>query len=545
MKITLFILQRWPVLSGVGLVASLLGGIGSMSLLLFLIHSGGRQLTTGTQVILFLMLALCSIGGRVSSRMILSELSGRSSINIRKVVIQKILSAPLVEIERLGPDRLDAALLEEVSQISRSIPRIMQVAVSFSMIVLGLGYLYAKYPAAALALSCAMLTGIPIYISIRKRAGAIVKRRVKLWEKLYRGLSTLARGVKDLKMDPYRKDHFLNINIFPILDTMKIENKRSDMLAAGVLICGQSFAFFVIFIIMFFPSKFGLQDGIRPSIIIIYLLTPLDLFLSSIGDVYEGSKALDRVNKIIDILASSAEEGPEVTAQEAPAFREIAFNDICYRYADDETESGFSLGPVSLSLAPGKVIFLTGGNGSGKTTLFKLLSGLYCADGGAILIDGQEIDASNTSILRSMITAIFDDFHLFDEIIPRPHSLSSEDIQKELVSLKMNNSIFIEDNRLSRIKLSKGQKKRLALLNAYIDDRPVFLFDEWAADQDPHFRKVFYKEILPKLKSKGKAILAITHDEHYFEDADEVIELRNGLVHRRVFADSPKEKQYI
>jgi len=56
----------------------------------------------------------------------------------------------------------------------------------------------------------------------------------------------------------------------------------------------------------------------------------------------------------------------------------------------------------------------------------------------------------------------------------------------------------------------------------------VYLFDEWAADQDPVFKKVFYTQLLPELKARGKAVLVISHDERYFGAADRVIRLDYG-----------------
>ena len=531
MKLIMFAIKRRPFYLILGLAASLCAGLGSMSILLFLIHASESEQSTYVRILLFSLLALFSVGGRVFSRIVLGELSGESSTFLRRAVIQRILLAPLARIEQIGADLLDATLLEEISLVSRTIPRITQTVVSFSMIILGMIYLYAQYPAAGLALTAALLAGIPIYILLRKSAAGIGRRRAKLWENLYQGLSTLARGVKELKMDLYRQNFFLNVKIFQVLDNIKAENAQADVIGASVVVCGQALAFLVVAFLIFSPDSFGVRDGMRPSIIIIYLLTPLDLFLNSVGEVFDGSKALERVNGTISMLDGEDEACVEQSAPRTPIFQSIRFSNLTYEYPND---SHFQLGPVSISLTPGKIVFLTGGNGSGKTTLFKMLSGLYVAKSGDIWLNDEKINGGNVGLLRSLVTAIFDDFHLFEEIIPRSHGLSEEDIQEEMVSLQLGSSVSIERNRLSRTKLSKGQKKRLALLNAYIDDRPIFLFDEWAADQDPQFRKIFYKEILPRLRSRGKAVLAITHDEHYFGDADEIVEMRNGVIYQKI-----------
>ena len=73
-----------------------------------------------------------------------------------------------------------------------------------------------------------------------------------------------------------------------------------------------------------------------------------------------------------------------------------------------------------------------------------------------------------------------------------------------------------------------GQRKRLALVNAWPEERPVLVFDEWAADQDPALRKIFYTELLADLKRLGKTIIVISHDDRYFNIADPVVRLRAG-----------------
>ena len=81
---------------------------------------------------------------------------------------------------------------------------------------------------------------------------------------------------------------------------------------------------------------------------------------------------------------------------------------------------------------------------------------------------------------------------------------------------------------LSTTQLSQGQRKRLALLTAYLEDRSIYLFDEWAAEQDPEFRAHFYEELLPQLKAKGKTLLVATHDDRYFDLADMVVKMELG-----------------
>ena len=92
----------------------------------------------------------------------------------------------------------------------------------------------------------------------------------------------------------------------------------------------------------------------------------------------------------------------------------------------------------------------------------------------------------------------------------------------------MGSKLTIEDGFIADIDLSQGQRKRVALLLALAEQREVMLFDEWAADQDPQFRRIFYQVLLPRLKEMGKTVIAISHDDHYFPLADRLLEMRQG-----------------
>jgi putative ATP-binding cassette transporter len=177
------------------------------------------------------------------------------------------------------------------------------------------------------------------------------------------------------------------------------------------------------------------------------------------------------------------------------------------------------------------VVFLVGGNGSGKTTLAMLLTGLYTPETGTVLIDGQPlIDDTDRAAYRQCFAAVFSDFHLFEEL-PGSDDPAMEDRARHYIRLlRMDHKVDVHAGRLTTIALSTGQRKRLALVSAWLEDRPVYLFDEWAADQDPAFKAVFYNTLLPDLKARGKAVIVISHDDAYFHVADRIIKLVDGQI---------------
>ncbi|WP_255211240.1 cyclic peptide export ABC transporter, partial [Methylogaea oryzae] len=203
---------------------------------------------------------------------------------------------------------------------------------------------------------------------------------------------------------------------------------------------------------------------------------------------------------------------------------------MTHHYFRDEAVRDFMLGPLDFVLEPGELVFVVGGNGSGKTTLALLLIGLFAPESGTILLDGAPVTAAAREDYRQHFSAVFSDFYLFESLLGFGNRELDEQARDYLRRLQLDHKVRIEDGRFSTVDLSQGQRKRLALLAAYLEDRPFYVFDEWAADQDPAFKQVFYTEILPSLKAKGKTVVVITHDDAYFHLADRCLRLEDGKI---------------
>lgn len=195
-----------------------------------------------------------------------------------------------------------------------------------------------------------------------------------------------------------------------------------------------------------------------------------------------------------------------------------------------DPEDGFTLGPIDLVLEPGQITFVVGGNGSGKSTLAKLITGLYVPRTGSLALNGEKIDHENIEWFRQNSSAVFTDFHLFEDYLGFDRPGIDDEVRHYLEVLRIADKVTVRDGRLSTLALSQGQRKRLALLTALLEDRQIYVFDEWAADQEPRFREVFYREILSDLKRRGKTVVVITHDDRYFSLADRVVKLEFGRV---------------
>ncbi len=210
----------------------------------------------------------------------------------------------------------------------------------------------------------------------------------------------------------------------------------------------------------------------------------------------------------------------------------VELRGVCYRRPSTAHRAGFELGPIDLILRAGEVVFVTGENGSGKSTFLKVLTGLYRADAGALLVDGRAVGPEDMSAWRSRFASIFSDFALFDRLYG-VEAVDPERVRRLLDELQLGHKTAWVDGRFTELELSTGQRKRLAMVAALLRDRPIHVFDEWSAEQDPEYRAWFYDTLLPRLAARGAIVLAVTHDEDFFDRADRVLHFDAGQMVQR------------
>jgi putative ATP-binding cassette transporter len=271
------------------------------------------------------------------------------------------------------------------------------------------------------------------------------------------------------------------------------------------------------------------------ALTILFLRTPLTAVVTAIPSLVSGGVALAKL-KSLELPDYSPDFGADA-ARSPLAWTRLRLDAVTYHYPDRDGGSGFDLGPLHLDLRRGETVFLIGGNGSGKSTFARLLTGLYRPHAGQIRLDGIPVDETRRADFRRLFATVFSDFHLFHQLLgPGGADANERATRRWLKALSLAHKATVENGRLGDTRLSQGQRKRLALLLALLEERPILVLDEWAADQDPGFRRRFYTELLPGLKAAGKTIVAITHDEHYFHVADRVLKMDGG---RLVEWDAP------
>ena len=262
------------------------------------------------------------------------------------------------------------------------------------------------------------------------------------------------------------------------------------------------------------------------ALVFVYMVGPLEALLLNIPRANLAQVSADHIEEITHSMSSSESQTDKI---ELPPLQSIVLQRVLHRYYHEQKNEMFTLGPIDLQFHPGEITFLIGGNGSGKTTLAKLLVGLYPPEEGSISLNGKVIDDTNRDYYRQFFTTIFSDFHLFDRLLETDHGNDLDQRGNQLLAkLHLQNKVKVQDGAFTTLTLSQGQRKRLALVIAYLENRPFLVFDEWAADQDPAFKEIFYYELLPELRAMGKAVLVISHDDRYFHLADRVLRMENG-----------------
>lgn len=466
-------------------------------------------------------------------------LSQQELCRLRLRFCRRVLSLPLKRIEQIGGPDLLASLSNDVERIATSLRQLPTLFLNGSMI-LGAGVYVAwlSWPLFLITLIL-MSFGVFLYRIPLRRLSLLQRYWVRLregWDHLFRHFHALTHGTKELLIHRARRetffDHCLQKTCFQLRDDA-IRGKTIQNLFFRV---GDTLYFIVLGLILFvFVPWMNIDHPVLTGYIMagLFILSPLGSIINFGPNFGEAVIAVEKLKALGVSLDEEADrpEAPETAwGGKAGAKALIRLEGVAYRYRRESDDEEFQLGPITLELHEGETTFIAGGNGSGKTTLLKLLCGLYAPDAGKIFWRGQEVTDDHRETYRQFFSVVFSDFYLFDTLFGLESIDEDGKSRKYLARLHLDRKVTIENGKLSTLDLSQGQRKRLALLTAYLEERPVYLFDEWAADQDPVFKSVFYREILAEMKEKGKTLLVITHDDGWYDRADRVVKLRDGQV---------------
>lgn len=484
-------------------------------------------------IALFVSLCVCLWIFQFISWVLINRLAQGVIYDLRLSMTQRILDCPLQHLETIGISKLLATLTNDIAAISSASIKfsimIVNIAIALGIFV----YLFWLSPLLFFIVFGCVLISFYLYTSIEKAGIKDLEKARQVQDILFEHIRTVTEGTKELKLHRQRRIAFINEDLQTSASKYK-QYRISGITAfafAGSL--GTVLFFIPVGLILFvLPQLNTVSTAIISSyaLAIVYLISPIGEVVTSLPQIAQANIAL---NKIESLGISLSEQVIEPSFPNGSDFESdwtsLELVNVNHAYSGDSEEHQFTLDNINLKFEPGELVFIVGGNGSGKSTLIKLITGLYVPNNGKILFNNLPVTDDNREWYRQQFSVVFYDFYLFARLLGIEENLEKE-IPNYLTLLELERKVTVKDGVFSTTNLSQGQRKRLALLTAYLENRPIYVFDEWASDQDPVFKEIFYNKLLPELKQRGKTVIAISHDDRYFDKCDRLIKLDYGRV---------------
>ncbi len=532
MKLLLFLLKAsWQAVT----LAALLGaasGVASMGLIA-IIHRTlqAPQGATSTLAIAFAGLCVVVLVTRIVTQILLTRIAQHTISRIRMQLCRQILNAPLRKVEEIGEHRLLACLTGDVITIAFAANGIPVLCVNITILISGGIYLGMLSPVLMVCAVVVCVLGIASYQLSGRYANRFVRQGREAQDGLLKQIRVLTGGVKELKLHQKRRREFVEDVLAPADARVRDNQTKGFCLQAAAISWGRLIFFLAIGMLLFVWPKMQAIDQAALTgyvLVILYLMSPLERIMAWLP-LFDLATISSR--KITGLgFDLEDEQIPSPAALEVSHWERIELAGVTHTYHRQGEGHDFLLGPMDLALTPGEIVFVIGGNGSGKTTLAKLIAGLYFPEQGQVLWNGQPVTVERREAYRQLFAVVFDNAMVFESLLGLWSSDLDQRAREYLQQLELEHVVTVTDGAFSSTSLSRGQRKRLALLTVYLEDRPIYVFDEWAADQDPTFKRVFYERCLPELKQRGKTVVAITHDDRYFSLADRVVKLDEGRI---------------
>jgi putative ATP-binding cassette transporter len=530
-----FVVQRsktatWLMVSA-GVMSGLLSA-GVLALINYVLHHSSDH--SLFMVLGFVVLVGGKLLSNLWSQLLLVRFSQDTILDLSLSLCAKIVRAPLRGSERRGAGNMLVTLTDDVSWVTWAIQCFPQLIMN-AAVVLGCGF-YLAWLSWGTFLGVVGVTALGAlgYQWLHTSAFSVISAARQARAELFGHFRSLTDGLKELLMHRARRQEFVNQEVRKAADSyrrMNVEATRRQVLAESWT--QVSFYSLVGFIVFLFPSLVTVSPEVLTGYVVavLYMMGPIWSIIGAVPTIERGQVALENIERLGVSLDADGEvaqtvELGDLDAEIPPV---VQWNEVVFSYGKEKgTEAPFALGPISLELHPGELVFVIGGNGSGKSTFVKVLTGLYQPTEGNVTLAGRMITEANCEWYREHFSVVFSDFHVFHKLLGQSDSQSERLAPQYLRLLHMEKKVTVHERTFSTLDLSQGQRKRLALVTAYLEDRPIYVFDEWAADQDPQYKEIFYKTLLPELRERGKLVVVITHDDRYFHLGNQVIKLEDG-----------------
>ena len=520
---------------GLIMVAGIISGVSNTALLVLINRSLSKfDYSKGALPLAFIALCLILPLSRLVSEIMLIKLSLNTMLDLRLQLSRRVLATPLKVLEQMGAHHVPATLTDDIPSITNALISIPALCINSAIVVACFAYLSWLSLKVLLGILCLLVIGVALYELQIIKSLTYFRLVREQWNALFKHFRALTEGAKELRLHRQRREAFLKEHLESTARTLCNQTVIGNTIQSFANCGGQVLVFVIVGVLIFvLPSLGRIEHNvlIGYTLAILYMMSPMQVILNTLPTLSRAGIAVAKVDEMGIFLSMPGDEGDSIDIPKLdPAWRQLELTDISHCYHLENENSNFVLGPLSLTFYPGEMVFLIGGNGSGKTTFAKLLVGLYTPESGQICLDGQPITKETREQYRQLFSVVFSEFFIFEALLGMAGSDLDARAFDYLKQLHLDQKVRIENGVLSTTDLSRGQRKRLALLAAYLEDRPFYIFDEWAADQDPIFKEIFYYQLLPELRDRGKTILVISHDDHYYHVADRIVKLDGGKI---------------
>jgi putative ATP-binding cassette transporter len=513
------------------LVLSITSGFGN-ALIIFIINEAlNRSGDASTSLFMYFALGIMIyVIGQKLVRTRLITLTNHLIYDIRARLLDKILQTPYQKIESMESGRIQTTLNNDTEAISTHAATLITGITDCITLLCCLVYLGIINGYGLLVSIAVILVAAALYYVAGRSAGRLWERTRTIQNIFFRYINDLIGGYKELSLNAVKRRQFS--------EDMKSSGREyrqkrieGGLKFANVFIMGEMLFTLVIGAVTFlFPILFAnVENQSLKSYVFVflYMTGPINSILNAIPHAVQMKISWNRIKGFEkDLTEYEVDDKSEFDNKNVSRSLTLKVKNVKYSYHHKNGDA-FQVGPLDCQFQSGEITFITGGNGSGKSTLAKCITGLYSCSEGEIYINNIKMKPKD---LGEFFSVIFSDYYLFSKIYGVDSDAKESEIKKYLKVLRIDHKLQIQNGEFSTTKLSTGQRKRLALLIAYLEEKPITLFDEWAADQDPEYREFFYQKLLPELKAMGKCVIAITHDDKYFHHADKIIKMESGRI---------------
>lgn len=524
----------WPLT----LFATAMGCLGGFSTawLLAAVNDGLHETAGVSARTAWAFVGLCAltVGGNLMAGLANSLVGQKVIAALRKDIASRIVCAPLAAIERYRVHRLLATLNNDIDTISAFTFNFSSYAIALALTLGCIVYLLVLSPALFMLAALAIIAGLMMARWARGSWKHYYDQVRDAQDDLQKQYRSIAEGAKELRMNRSRRRRVHAVLLGGAVDLIARLKTRAMSLYWVHESLSSVLFFAAIGLMVIVRHRLGVAPSVLSGFVItlLYVKGPVQQLSSALPAMSQAQVSFRRIAELSaafenpepDLLADAPETPP-------PAFDTLALRHASYAFPAPAGARGFVLGPIDLEVKRGEIVFIVGENGCGKTTLVKLLLGLYPPQAGELLLDGKPVTRAGADDYRQLFSVVFADYFLFDDCVA-DRAADLQRARAALARMEIAHKVSVENGAFTTTDLSTGQRKRLALVQAMLEARPIIMLDEWAADQDPTFRRVFYREFLPELKRMGRTVIAISHDDRFFDAADRVVRVSDGRIVR-------------